>query len=210
MTGLWRTWARWGERGVSKRCFGEAVSSLVLVHIADPPAHFEALSAENERLEQLLAHPDWHYADPKFPRFEVLIEALEHLVVQHPETTFIGAHVGCYAQDLGWVGSMLDRCPKFFLRGARSRRETASSDETSRIAPPDEGPVRDGRLPAHQGCVLTYFRFFETDDEHFPYSQADPPRTGRWAISGVHLPDAVLTDVYRANAQRIIPALSGL
>ncbi len=185
----------------------------VLVHIADPPAHFEALSAENERLEQLLAHPDWHYADPKFPRFEVLIEALEHLVVQHPETTFIGAHVGCYAQDLGWVGSMLDRCPNFYVDVAARIAELGRQPRATRrlvLRHPTRVLFGTDAFPPTKAAYSTYFRFFETDDEHFPYSQADPPRTGRWAISGVHLPDAVLTDVYRANAQRIIPALSGL
>lgn len=76
----------------------------------------------------------------------------------------------------------------------------------------DECNVRTvvNAFPPTKAAYSTYFRFFETDDEHFPYSQADAPRTGRWAISGVHLPEAVLTDVYRANAQRVIPALSGL
>ena len=46
--------------------------------------------------------------DPSFPRFEWLIDALEGLVAAHPATTFVGLHVGCYPEDLGWVGRMLD------------------------------------------------------------------------------------------------------
>ena len=41
----------------------------VLIHIADPPAFFEPLSEKNERIEQLLVHPEWHFADPKRPSF---------------------------------------------------------------------------------------------------------------------------------------------
>jgi len=29
------------------------------------------------------------------------------VVAAHPATTFIGVHVGCYAEDLGWVSRML-------------------------------------------------------------------------------------------------------
>jgi hypothetical protein len=192
----------------------EAAAELhlpVLIHIADPPAHFEALSEENERLEQLLAHPDWHYADPKFPRFEVLIEALEHLVAENPETTFIGAHVGCYAQDLGWVGSMLDRYANFYVDVAARIAELGRQPRATRrllFCHPTRILFGTDTFPPNKAAYSTYFRFFETDDEHFRYSQTDPPLSGRWAISGVYLPDELLDNVYRANALRVIPALS--
>jgi predicted TIM-barrel fold metal-dependent hydrolase len=182
----------------------------ILIHIADPPAHFEPLSEENERLEQLLAHPDWHYADPQFPRFRELIEALEHLVVEHPDTTFIGAHVGCYAQDLEWVGSMLDRCPNFYVDVAARIAELGRQPRATRrlvFRHPTRVLFGTDAFPPTKAVYATYFRFFETDDEHFRYSQSDPPLTGRWAISGVYLPDDVLVDVYSANAGRVIPAL---
>jgi predicted TIM-barrel fold metal-dependent hydrolase len=63
-------------------------------------------------------------------------------------------------------------------------------------------------FPPTEAAYATYFRFCETDDEHFPYSQSDPPKTGRWTISGVYLPLDVLVDIYGANARRVIPALS--
>jgi hypothetical protein len=52
----------------------------VLIHVADPPAFFEPLTEHNERLEELLVHPEWHFADPRFPRFAKLLDALERLV----------------------------------------------------------------------------------------------------------------------------------
>ncbi|MEO7746307.1 MAG: hypothetical protein ABIV05_08785, partial [Actinomycetota bacterium] len=35
-----------------------------------------------------------------------------------------------------------------------------------------------------------------------------PPLMGRWAISGIDLPDDVLRDVYGGNAARLVPALA--
>ena len=36
------------------------------------------------------------------------------LVARHPATTFITTHVGCYAENLGWVTTLLDRCPNLY------------------------------------------------------------------------------------------------
>ena len=182
----------------------------VLIHIADPPAFFEPLSEKNERLEQLLVHPEWHFADPKFPRFQVLIDALEHLVAQNPGVTFIGAHVGCNAEDLAWVGRMFDAYPNFYAdiaarvadlgRQPRATRQLIMKHPTRVLFGTDAFP------PKHR-AYAGYFRFLETDDEYFPYSHSDPPGCGRWTISGVYLPEEVLVDVYAGNARRLIPAL---
>ncbi len=183
----------------------------VLIHIADPPAHFEPLNEENERLEQLVAHPDWHFADPRFPRFQVLIDALEQVVAANPDVTFIGAHVGCYAQNLGWVGNMLDSYANFYVDiGARISELGRQPRAARRLVLRHPTRVLFGTdvFPPTEAAYATYFRFCETDDEHFPYSQSDPPKTGRWTISGVYLPLDVLVDIYGANARRVIPALS--
>jgi predicted enzyme related to lactoylglutathione lyase len=48
------------------------------------------------------------------------MEQFEDLLRRHRQTTFIGAHVGCYAEDLAWVGRVLDACPNFYVDiGAR-------------------------------------------------------------------------------------------
>ena len=42
----------------------------------------------------------------------------------------------------------------------------------------------------------------------FAYSPDDPPKTGRWHISALDLPEGVLRQVYADNAMRLIPALA--
>ena len=81
----------------------------VAIHTADPLAFFDPVNNSNERLEQLLAHPEWSYHSPIYPKFEQLIKSLENVVAAHRLTTFIGLHVGCYAENLEWVSRMLDR-----------------------------------------------------------------------------------------------------
>ncbi len=72
----------------------------VLIHVADPVAFFDPIDETNERWEELGEHPDWAFTSPPYPPFLHIMESLAKLVVRHPETTFIGAHVGCYAENL--------------------------------------------------------------------------------------------------------------
>jgi hypothetical protein len=52
-----------------------------------------------------------------------------------------------------------------------------------------------------------YWRFLETRDEYFPYSEKPFPPQGFWNIYGLGLSDTVLQKVYSENAARIIPGV---
>ncbi|MGH2613805.1 MAG: amidohydrolase family protein [Thermomicrobiales bacterium] len=197
-------WATAGELGIP-----------VLIHIADPVAFFQPLDRFNERWEELHNHPDWHFypmrprgdaSHPDFPAFDEIMEQFESLLRRHPQTTFIGAHVGCYAENLGWVGRVMDACPNFY------------ADISARVAELGRQPytARDFFM-RHQDRILfgsdaepdprvyrTYYRFLETRDEYFNYGLKQPPGVGRWMIYGLDLPDGVLRKVYFANAERVI------
>ncbi len=184
----------------------------VLIHTADPVAFFEPVDERNERFEELCEHPDWSFADHRFPRFGRLMRALESLIAAHPRTRFIGAHVGCNAEDLGWVSRMLDDHANFFVDiGARlgelGRQPRAAARLVARH--PDRVLFGTDAFPPDAETYATHFRFLETDDEHFPYAEWDPcgPQ-GRWAISALALPDPALSAVYHDNAARLIAALA--
>ena len=61
-----------------------------------------------------------------------LIDHLEAVVVRHPATTFIGAHVGCAAEDLGRVSTILERCPNFNVDIAARLAELGRQPYTAR------------------------------------------------------------------------------
>ncbi len=178
-----------------------------LVHIADPVAFFDPLDARNERWEELQAHMDWHFPAPPFPPFLTILEQFANLVTRHHATTFIGAHVACYGEDLGWVSAFLDRCPNLFIdfsariselgRQPYAARRLFLRHSTRILFGTDSGPDLE--------TYRTYFRFLETDDEYFNYSaRSEIPQQGRWMIYGLHLPDDVLRAVYAENARRIL------
>jgi predicted TIM-barrel fold metal-dependent hydrolase len=118
---------------------------------------------------------------------------------------FVGTHVGWYAENLAWVGSLLDRCPNFNVDiGARigelGRQPYSARVFFKRYADrilfgTDAGPRPD--------YYRIYYRFLETEDEYFNYNPGEIPGQGRWQIYGLSLPEDVLEKVYFQNAVRI-------
>ena len=178
----------------------------VVIHVADPVAFFLPLDATNERWEELHAHPDWQFPSPPYPSFLGIMNQFEGLVARHPATTFVGAHVGCYGENLGWVAGMFDKYPNFYVDISARISELGRQPYTARrfflhyadriLFGTDMGPDLDS--------YSIYYRFLETDDEYFNYGTSEIPGQGRWSIYGLFLPDDVLEKVYRQNALRVL------
>jgi predicted TIM-barrel fold metal-dependent hydrolase len=181
----------------------------VLIHTADPVAFWDPVDARNERYEELHVHPEWSFAGPEFPSFERLLEALETVVASHPGTTFIGAHVGCHPENLAEVGRMLDTYPNLTVDVSARMAELGRQPRAARaliLRHPDRVLFGTDEFPPDALAYRRWFRFLETADEHFPYSDDPdrPPPQGRWAVSALDLPDDVLERVYRLNARRVL------
>lgn len=178
----------------------------VIIHVADPIAFFDALDPNNERWDELHAHVDWQFPSPPFPAFQSIVEGLANLVARHPATTFIGAHVGCYAENLAWVSQLLDRCPNFYVDIGARIAELGRQPYTARrffLKYADRILFGTDSAPSLRAYQL-YYRFLESDDEYFCYAPDGTPNQGRWNIYGLYLPDDVLEKVYHLNAERVL------
>lgn len=186
----------------------------IVIHIADPVAFFEPLDPANERWEELQAHPDWHFwptrassdAATAFPTFDELLSGLDRLLGRHPGTTFIGAHVGCAAEDLALVSSLLDRHPHFNVDIAARLGELGRQPYTARafFLGHADRILFGTDLGFDPDMYRLHYRFLETMDESFDYSTDPVPPQGRWQIHGLGLPDDVLEAVYHDNAARLL------
>jgi len=217
-------WAKAGELGVP-----------VLIHTADPLAFFQPLDenaasltenaaslTENERWEELQAHPDWYFGTPEFPDHDTLLAQRNRVIERHPDTTFIGAHLGNYPENLAYVDACLERYPNFYV------------DTSARIGEFGRHPPEETRafFLRHQDRVIFgtdlvigwdvfddrdredmaefnhfydgHWRFFETGARHIDHPF---PIQGAWKVDAVGLPDDVLENLYVRNAQRLIPGL---
>lgn len=182
----------------------------VLIHTADPVAFFEPIDRFNERWEELHRHPDWGFADEKFPSHDELLAARNRVIARHPQTTFIGAHVANYPENLAEVGRWLDQYPNLHVEIAARIAELGRQPRTARkffikyadrILFGTDGPRPVSRL-------LPHWRMLETRDEYFSYAENQYPPQGLWNIYGLNLPDEVLRKVYAKNAVRLIPGIA--
>jgi predicted TIM-barrel fold metal-dependent hydrolase len=206
----------WGAAG--------AADLPVSIHVADPVAFFEPLDEHNERYAELSLHPDWWFGGPKFPSFQEIMNQFERVVARHPSTTFIGVHMGCYAENLQFVGRMLDSYSNyyvdtsarigefgrhgaayvrdFFIRYAERIMFGSDLARTTALWLPEEG-FYDQSL---QSFYDLHWRYFETSER----ALSNPfPMQGDWRVDGIDLPDEVLELLYYANAKQVIPALGG-
>lgn len=178
----------------------------VLMHIGDPVAFFRKNDQYNERFEELEQNPEWNYSDRSvYPSFEELMEMQENTIARHPNTKFVIAHVGSYAENLSWVRNQLFKHSNMYIDLAARVAELGRVPYSSRklltecrkriLFGTDTTPISWKYYP-----VL--YRFLETKDEYFPYQPEDEdrPGQGRWAIYGIHLADETLRSIYYENA----------
>jgi predicted TIM-barrel fold metal-dependent hydrolase len=129
------------------------------------------------------------------------------VIARHPATIFIGAHVGCYAENLAYVGGMLDRLPNYYIDISARAAELGRQPHTARrffLRYADRILFGTDCAPNPKSYHV-YYRLFETMDDYFPYWPAgDRPWQGRWYIHGLGLPDAVLQRIYFRNAARLL------
>jgi predicted TIM-barrel fold metal-dependent hydrolase len=178
----------------------------VLIHVADPMAFFQPMDIHNERLEELLPHPRAslrHFGPAHYTR---LVGALEAVVARWPGTTFVGAHAGCFPEDLAWVGRMMDRYANFYVDiGAQAAELGRRPRAAARLFEAHPTRILFGTdiIPLRSEQYHVYFRMLETDDEYFPYSP-ETASPDRWMISGLSLGDGTLKRIYRENARALL------
>ena len=153
----------------------------------------------------LKTHPRRKRSDSDPAPWEQIIEEQHRMFKKHPNTTFINAHMGWYANDLGKLGQLLDEMPNMNVGiGAI----IAELGRQPRFAKEFFIKYQDRILFGKDSWVPeefpTYFRVLESADEYFPYHKK---YHAFWPMYGLDLPDEVLKKVYYKNALRIVPGL---
>jgi hypothetical protein len=176
----------------------------VMFHTADPSAFFRPVDANNERYEELAAHPDWSFSGARYGKAELLAQR-DRVFARHPRTTFVCAHVAESPEDLGYVAQLLEGNANVFVDISARVAELGRQPYTARdffLRFADRILFGTDLLPDVQMYRLHY-RFLETQDEYFEYP-SHASRQGRWNIYGLDLPAGVLEKIYRLNALKLL------
>lgn len=188
----------------------------VAIHVGDPEAFFLPIDRFNERYEELGAHPDWSFHGKDFPSFKEILDARDRVFAKHPKTTFVGLHVGHWAENLKAVGETLDRFRNVHVEiGARIGELGRQPRTAARFFDTYQDRILFGTDAVPLGVETPqqifgedlyriYYRFLETEDEYFDYAPAPVPPQGRWKIYGLGLRDQILRKVYHQNAERVL------
>jgi len=178
----------------------------VFIHTADPQEFFEEMNLKNERWLELALYPDRRWPAPPNPSFNDLMGERDRLFKRHPKTTFIAAHLGWHANDLGRLGKMFDEMPNVYSEvGAVlydiGRQPRYAHDFFIKY----QDRLLFGKDSYQPDEFPYYWRVFETTDEYFDYYR---DYHAFWKLYGIGLPDQVLRKLYYQNALKLVPGLS--
>lgn len=197
----------------------------VLIHSGDPVAFFRPPTPDNERYEELEAHPEWSFHGNRpdngqpWPSWEAVFAQFERRVARHPRTKFLGAHFGNAPEDPERVARLLERYPNLYVEtGARipeigrhppdRMRRIFERFQDRILFGTDFAYTPDGLTLGSRGddhdrpedvprFFAAHWRYFETAGRGLAHPT---PIQGRWTIDGIALPRPILEKLYWRNA----------
>jgi uncharacterized protein len=177
----------------------------VFIHTGDPQEFYQPFDLKNERWLEMALFPRRRIPPDQHPNFDELMKERDNLFRNNPKTTFVAAHMGWHANDLGRLGKMLTEMPNLYTEvGAVlydiGRQPRAARDFFVKF----QDRILFGKDSFQPEEYPYYWRVFETRDDYFDYYR---DYHAFWKLYGIDLPDAVLKKVYYQNALRITPGL---
>lgn len=168
----------------------------VSLHVADHPSCWKPLGPEQERPPRY-AHMNQVGKD--VPSYEELIERRDRLLVRHPRTTFVAAHLSNMGNDLATLAKALDRFPNLYLDLAARDYEIGRQPRQSRafLTRYQDRILFGTDSRATPEMFRHYWRLLETADDYLPGPAG-------WRLYGLELPSGVLKKLYRTNAMRVL------
>lgn len=197
-------WSKAGELGVP-----------IMWHMIDVESNFLPIDKHNERYEMLSTYPEFSHYDPEnIPPRSKLIKDRENVFRKHPNTIFIGCHMGMNPEDLEYVGYLFDTFPNYYVEMSTVLSELGRQPYTARkffIKYQDRilFGTDGGSLFGVDGWTVEKFyqahwEFLETENEYIKYPMQGAINQGDWRIYGINLPDSVLQKIYYLNAAKIL------
>lgn len=177
----------------------------VLIHSGEPSPFFDPIDKYNERWLHARQKPTSFRPPDKYPSFKTVMDEQYNMFKNHPNTTFINAHMGWMANDLDKLGRHLDSLPNVYTEIGAVIGELGRQPRRARKFFIDyQDRVMFGKDTYNKSEFDVYFRVLETSDEYFDYYRK---RHGLWKMYGLNLPDEVLKKLYYKNALKLFPTI---
>jgi predicted TIM-barrel fold metal-dependent hydrolase len=193
-----------------------AQHKTVVAHLAEPSSCWEPpnpASPDYGYYQKYTA--EYAYLHPEYPSKAEILAARDRVLAKHPQLRMIGAHLGSMETDVQGIAQRLDRYPNFAV-------DTAGRVHYLALQPRDK--VR-AFLIKYQDRILygTDLSLLPTDDAEKTLRKWTDTYERDWkyfatdqtveykghTMQGLRLPKAVLRKLYRGNAVRWLPGISG-
>ncbi|MEX0313498.1 MAG: amidohydrolase family protein [Allomuricauda sp.] len=182
-----------------------ALGIPVLIHAADPKSFWDPMDSSNERWLELKTRPRRKRSATNPAPWQQIIDEQHRMFKKHPNTKFINAHMGWYANNLGRLGELMDEMPNMYVGiGAIIAELGRQPRQARQFFIKYQDRILFGKDSWKPNEFPTYFRVLETADEYFPYYKK---YHAFWAMYGLDLPNEVLKKVYYKNAVKLIPGV---
>lgn len=174
----------------------------VNVHVAEPMWMYEPMDSTNDGLMNAY---QWRIdkSKPGLLGHAELVQTLENVVRDHPNTNFIACHLANCEYDLSILGRLLSTYKNLYADFAARFAEIAPlprymHDFFEKYQ--DKLVYGTDMHPTAELYEFT-FRILETKDEHF---YATELTNYHWPLHGFGLSDAALKKIYKTNMQKIL------
>lgn len=188
----------------------------IVAHLAEPDSCWAPPNPASPDYEYYKQHPEeYAYAHPEWPSKAAILAARDHVLAQHPKLRLVGAHLGSMEADVNELAQRFDRYPNFavdtaarvpyFILQPRQKVRAFLIKYQDRILYATDLVVmpQDNTEKALQQWTSTYerdWKFFATDQTvEYKGHQAQ----------GLRLPEPILRKLYRDNAIRWFPGITG-
>lgn len=165
-------------------------------------------------------HPEYHmYLHPEFPSYEAQIAARDHMLENHPDLKFVGAHLGSLEWSIDELAKRLDQFPNMAVdMAARVDHLEFQSVKNWQKVHDFMIKYQNRLLYGTDLCIsstsnpealknkilktwVNDWKFFTTNDE-----MSVPDFNGKF--NGLKLPKEVIDKIYRENAEKWFPRIN--
>ena len=178
----------------------------VLIHTGDPSEFFQPLDYSNERWLEMALFSNRRFNDrSRYPAFDELMAERDRMLMKHPKTMFVLAHLGWHANDLARLGALMDKLPNLHGEVGAILYDLGRQPRTAHaFFVKYQDRLLFGKDSFQPDEYPYYWRVFETADEYFDYYR---DYHAFWKLYGLDLPDQVLRKLYYQNALKLVPGI---
>lgn len=189
----------------------QKADKTLIAHLAEPDGAWLPLDKNNPEIGYYSQHPEWHmYGRAGVPPKEAILEARDRVLERHPKLRVVGCHLGSDEEHWDRLAKRLDTYPNFavdvaarvryFVRGDHEQARQFLVKYQDRVLYATDFVLVSGSAEELHQTHERDWTFFATQDTlTFRDRQ----------VRGLGLPAPVVQKIFRDNALRWLPGITG-